>query len=150
MKKRGYFATLIGCSIGGFLLGVAGLWLGIVYVDRYMPYAELEGILPPLVGTVVGSGVGAGGGTWLALRIRRYRGAGITGFIVCIAAPILLVVGALVGDQITQAGSASLWLAVIFAAVTASFGARGVVVLGSGSDWDSPPISDGLDHRENK
>jgi hypothetical protein len=145
-KKRGYVASLVGCAVGGIVLGIAGFAGGVFYVDRFMPYAELEGILPPLFGTVAGAALGAGFGSWVSLRIRGYKAALTTGFLVAAFVPFLLIAGAVAGDRVGDAlgvGSNGfvLWMVALVVALAAGLGARLLVVLGSGSDWDAPPES---------
>ncbi|HET7483648.1 MAG TPA: hypothetical protein VFK89_12400 [Actinomycetota bacterium] len=130
---RGFLATFVGCLVGGVVLGVAGFAVGAWYADRFMQGAELEGLLPPLVGTVGGAALGAGVGAWLALRTRGYRAAAITGFFAFITGPLLLVFGAVAADRVVSTNGASLWFVVVASAFLTSLAARGVVVIGAAS-----------------
>ena len=146
-KKRGYLETAIGSLVGGVAGAIAGFVLGILYVDAFMPNAELEGIIPPLFGTLGGIALGIGVGVWGALRLRKHLAAGITGlvagFLGAVAAVVVLWGVEVALDDVTGR-NASQWLAPTWAAAAAvltAVGVRAAVTTFRGADWDEPPSS---------
>jgi MFS family permease len=121
--------------------------LGLVYVDRFMPFAELEGIVPPVLGGLGGAMVGAGVGTWLALKMRGYERSGWSGTIAAVLAPFVL--GAALApangflERLLGSGSTQ-WtfpiLGMTGAALTAVF-ARAVTRRKNRDGWAEPPRS---------
>jgi hypothetical protein len=85
----GYVAAVIGALVGAVGGAFAGYAAGAWYVDRFMPGAELESLLPPLVGAMAASVVGAGLGTWLALALSGRMGAGVTGGLTALLVPLI-------------------------------------------------------------
>lgn len=74
------------------VLGYAGLRLGDWFVDRFMPWAELEGLGPVAAGSSLGVWTGAALGSWLALRLLRRPAAGLTALVVAGLMPVWLLV----------------------------------------------------------
>jgi hypothetical protein len=72
-KHGGYITAAFGSLIGAITLGSLGTYLGINYTKFFMPNAELEGVIPPLLGAFLGWWIGEVMGCWLALRWRGYR-----------------------------------------------------------------------------
>ena len=145
VTKRGYLETAIGSLVGGVAGAFAGFALGILYVETFMPYAGLEGILPVFIGTVAGIALGIGVGTWGALRLRNRRAAGITGlvsaFLGTVVAVLVLWAVEVALDDLTGR-NISQWLApacAAAAAVLTSVGVRFAVARFRGADWDEPP-----------
>ncbi|WP_066375208.1 MULTISPECIES: hypothetical protein [unclassified Anabaena] len=86
-KKPGYFAAVIGSFIGGIALLNLGEYLGNSYVKNFLPNAELDGIIPPVLGQFMGWWVGAVFGCWLALRWQNYRKSKKTASLLAIMTP---------------------------------------------------------------
>jgi len=68
----GYLTAVLGSLAGAFLLGGAGLALGLLYVRLFMPHAELGAIIPIVIGLYAGLLAGAVGGCWGLLRYRDH------------------------------------------------------------------------------
>ena len=128
-KTRGYLETAVGSLVGGVAGAVAGFALGTLYVEAFMPYAGLEGILPAFIGAVAGIALGIGVGTWGALRLRKHLAAGITGlvsaFLGTVAAVFVLWAVEVALDELTGR-NISQWLAPASAAAAAVVTAVGV------------------------
>ena len=77
-RRKGYLAAALGSAVGAAILITLGWHLGFAYTQKFMPNAELDGIIPPLIGGLVGWVIGSVLGCWLALRWRPYQGAGKT------------------------------------------------------------------------
>ena len=144
-KGRGYAETALGSLVGGTVGASGGFALGILYVDAFMPNAELEGILPPFFGTLAGITLGIGVGVWGALRLRKHLAAGTTGlvagFLGAVVAVVVLWAVEVALDQVTGR-NLSEWFApacAAAAAVATAVGVRAAVARFRGSDWDAPP-----------
>lgn len=85
--EAGYRATSLGAVGGGGAGAGLGFLLGMAYSERYMPNAELEGILPVVVGELVGVWLGAIVGTWVLLHLTHQVAARTTGFLLAGALP---------------------------------------------------------------
>ena len=147
VRKRGYLETAIGSLVGGTVGAIAGFVLGIVYVETFMPYAGLEGLLPPFLSALGGIALGMGIGTWGALRLRKHVAAGITGlvagFLGAVVAVFVLWAVEVALDEVTGR-NISQWFAptcAAAAAVLTAVGVRFAVARFRGSDWDEPPSS---------
>ncbi|MBW4458281.1 MAG: hypothetical protein KME55_40015 [Nostoc indistinguendum CM1-VF10] len=90
-RGNGYLAAVLGGVIGAVVLMNLGIYLGIAYVKNFMPNAELEGLLPPFIGSFVGWWIGEVTGCWLALRWRHYRKAGKTAKVLAIVTPLGII-----------------------------------------------------------
>lgn len=55
---RTFLAAVLGGIVGILVVGAVGYGVGAGYVAIFMPDAGLEGLLPPLIGTVVGGSIG--------------------------------------------------------------------------------------------
>lgn len=85
--------VLLLAAVGtAVVLGYAGLRLGEWFVDRFMPWAELEGLGPVAAGASLGVWTGAALGSWLALRLLRRPAAGLTALVVGGLMPVWLLV----------------------------------------------------------
>jgi hypothetical protein len=65
-----------------------GQHLGIAYVIKFMPNAELEGIIPPLIGAFIGWWLGSVLGCWLCLLWGRYQRAKRTAILLLVLTPL--------------------------------------------------------------
>ena len=86
--QHGYFAAALGGAIGAVALMILGRHLGIAYVQMFMPNAELEGIIPPLIGAFIGWWLGSALGCWLCLLSGRYQGAKRTATLLLVLTPL--------------------------------------------------------------
>jgi len=111
-QRRGYLAAAVGAVAGGAILFALGFVLGILYVDRFMPNAELEGIVPPFFGGAGAAAIGIALGTWIALRVRKHERAGVTGIWTgVLALPVgfgALFLSEVVADEVIR-GQSSQW-----------------------------------------
>ncbi|MBD2102820.1 hypothetical protein H6F94_18360 [Leptolyngbya sp. FACHB-261] len=78
MHRTSYILAAIGSLGGAFLLCLLGIELGRQYAMRFMPNAELEGLVPPTLGGAIGIWLGAVLGCWLLLRLCAQSQAGRT------------------------------------------------------------------------
>ena len=90
-SQNGYFAAGLGALVGAVALRGLGMYLGISYVKKFMPNAELEAFIPLAIFHFVGWWVGEVLGCWLGLRLRHHRGAGETATLVVGLAPFAIV-----------------------------------------------------------
>jgi hypothetical protein len=94
LQRRGYVASVVGTVVGGMGLSSLGAYLGTVYAERYMPNAELEAqleaLLPVIVGLLSGYWIGTVSGAWAALRFRSYQARLATAALVGLLAPLPL------------------------------------------------------------
>ena len=74
--------------MGAVALMILGWHLGIAYVINFMPNAELEGIIPPLIGAFIGWWLGSVLGCWLGLLWGRYQGAKRTATLLLVLTPL--------------------------------------------------------------
>ena len=91
MHRQGYVASAVGAVLGGAGLLELGRYLGEWYADRYMPNAELEVLLPIIIGSLGGYWIGVIAGTWVALRLRSYTTRLGTAALVGLLAPLPFV-----------------------------------------------------------
>ncbi|AFZ30845.1 hypothetical protein Glo7428_2333 [Gloeocapsa sp. PCC 7428] len=87
-RRNGYLAAVLGSLIGAGTLIPLGLRLGIAYAQTFMPHAELDGLIPPILGGFVGWWMGSVLGCWLGLRWRRYREAHKTAIVLTVLTPL--------------------------------------------------------------
>lgn len=90
-NKSGYLAAIIGSLIGAIALLHLGGYLGMTYVNNFMPSAELDGLIPPLIGQFLGWWVGEVIGCWLALRWQNYRKVNQTAKLLAMLTPIGII-----------------------------------------------------------
>ncbi|MBE9007890.1 hypothetical protein IQ259_23210 [Fortiea sp. LEGE XX443] len=90
-NKSGYLAAIIGSLIGAIPLLYLGGYLGMAYLNNFMPNAELEGIFPPLIGQFLGWWIGEVLGCWLALRWQNYRKVNKTAKLLAMLTPIGII-----------------------------------------------------------
>lgn len=142
--ERGYLETAVGSLVGGVLGAVVGYILGVIYVETFMPYAGLEGLMPPLLGALAGITLGMGLGVWGGLRLRGHGGAGITGslagFLGAVVAVVVLWTIEVALDDFTGR-NVSQWLApacAAAAAVLTAVGVRAAVARFREPDRDEP------------
>ncbi|MBD2728550.1 hypothetical protein H6G96_20065 [Nostoc sp. FACHB-892] len=83
----GYLTAALGGLTGAVALLNLGGYLGIVYAKKFMPNAELEGVIPPFIGQVSGWWIGEVLGCWVALRLRRHSRANKTATMLAILTP---------------------------------------------------------------
>ncbi|MBD2495668.1 hypothetical protein [Nostoc sp. FACHB-280] len=91
-NKSGYLAAIIGSVIGAVPLLYLGGYLGREYVIKFMPNAELDGIIPPLMGQFLGWWIGEVLGCWIALRWQNYRKVNKTVKLLAILTPIGIII----------------------------------------------------------
>lgn len=96
---RDYLASAFGAVVGGTPLYLVGTALGFRYLLVFMHGAELEGIVPPLVGGAMGAALGSGLGTWLVLRRRCCQATVVTGLVVGLSAPAFALVAVFLGGS---------------------------------------------------
>ncbi len=89
--QHGYLAAASGGAIGAVVLMILGHHLGIAYVKMFMPNAELEGIIPPLIGAFIGWWLGSVLGCWLCLLWGRYQGAKRTATLLLVITPLGII-----------------------------------------------------------
>lgn len=77
----------VACGVG------AGVFVGIAYVGAFMPNAELEGVVPPVVGGGLGSIAGAFVALAVLFKVRRVEREWAT--MLGVVAAALMVVGSL-------------------------------------------------------
>lgn len=77
--RRNYLAACTGTLSGALLLGALGVALGHTYVTYLMPYAELDALIPPVMGGLGGIWLGAALGCWIVLHWLGYPAAARTG-----------------------------------------------------------------------
>lgn len=82
-RKTGYFAAIMGSLIGAVLLLNIGGYLGMSYVENFMPNAELDDVIPALVGQFIGWWTGEILGCWLSLQWQNHQDAKKT--VICLA-----------------------------------------------------------------
>lgn len=93
-RKTGYLTAIIGSLMGAFLLLNIGGSLGMRYVENFMPNAEIEAMIPPLLGQFIGWWLGEVLGCWLALRWRNVKDAKKTAIILMILTPVGIIIWA--------------------------------------------------------
>jgi hypothetical protein len=108
-------------------LATFNTYLGIIYVSKFMPNAELEGILPPLYGGVAGYWGGVVLGCWLGLRLGGYSNGRRTAIYLAWLFPLTILllwfstgfltgkIVRVVGDQLAINLLRSLYIAVLIA-----------------------------------
>ena len=89
--QHGYLAAALGGAIGAVALMILGQHLGIAYVKMFMPNAELEGIIPPLIGAFIGWWLGSALGCWVCLLGGRYQQAKRTATLLLVLTPLGIV-----------------------------------------------------------
>lgn len=77
-RHNGYLAAIVGSLLVAGIFIPLGWQLGFFYARQFMPNAELEGLIPPILGGALGWWMGAVLGCWLALRWRACPKAGRT------------------------------------------------------------------------
>ena len=77
------FGALLGAGAGTGL----GLLLGTSYSSRFMPDAELEGIVPVVIGSLAGLWLGAIAGAWMLLALSHKVGPRPTALLLAGALP---------------------------------------------------------------
>lgn len=82
-----YGLSALGAFVGGGTGTALGLLFGNFYSARYMPNAELEGIVPVIIGTMAGVWFGAVAGAWTLLALTHKVAARSTGFLLAGALP---------------------------------------------------------------
>ena len=82
-----YGLTCMGAMLGGGGGAALGFLLGQAYSNRFMPSAELEGIVPVVIGELAGVWLGALLGTWAALAARHKVAAVSTSLLLAGALP---------------------------------------------------------------
>ena len=85
--EPGYLTAGLGALLGGGAGAGLGFLTGMAYSERYMPDAELEGIIPVVIGELLGVWLGAVAGVWIALNLMRRVAARPTGFLLAAALP---------------------------------------------------------------
>ncbi|MBD2450597.1 hypothetical protein H6G76_26395 [Nostoc sp. FACHB-152] len=90
-NKSGYLAAIIGSLIGAVVLLYVGGYLGMIYVNNFMPNAELDGIVPPLIGQFLGWWVGEVLGCLVVLRWLNYRKVNQTVKLLAMLTPIAII-----------------------------------------------------------
>lgn len=85
--EPGYLPAGFGSLFGGGAGGGLGFWLGMSYSQRYMPDAELDGIIPVVIGELGGVWLGAVLGAWALLNLAHKVAARTTGFLLAGALP---------------------------------------------------------------
>ncbi|BBD59247.1 hypothetical protein NIES2109_20300 [Nostoc sp. HK-01] len=90
-NANGYLAAIIGSLIGAVALLYLGGYLGRIYVIKFMPNAELEGLIPPVIGQFIGWWIGEVIGCWLALRWQNHRKVNKTVKLLAILTPIGII-----------------------------------------------------------
>jgi len=73
--------------MGAGTLITLGWHLGIAYSQKFMPNAELDGVIPPILGGFTGWWMGAVLGCWLGLRWRPYQEADKTATVLAALTP---------------------------------------------------------------
>lgn len=92
VNRQGYVASAVGTVVGGVRLLELGRYLGELYADKFMPYAELERLLPIAIGRLGGYWIGVVAGAWVSLRLRSYAARTATAALVGVLAPLPWVV----------------------------------------------------------
>lgn len=95
-NKSGYLAAVVGSFIGAVTLLYLGGYLGMVYLNNFMPNAELEGIFPPLIGQFFGWWIGEVFGCWLALRWQNHKKVNQTTKLLAMLTPIGIILWAVI------------------------------------------------------
>lgn len=90
--EPGYLPAGLGAVLGGGTGAALGFWLGMTYSSRYMPDAELDGIIPVVVGELLGVWLGAVLGAWAALTLAHKVAARTTGYLLAGALPAWAIV----------------------------------------------------------
>ena len=85
--EPGYLAAGLGALLGGGAGAGLGFLLGMAYSQRFMPNAELEGVVPVAIGELLGLWLGAVGGAWAVLNLKNRVAARSTGFLLAGALP---------------------------------------------------------------
>jgi len=91
-RQGGYLAATLGGAVVGIALATLSFYLGRMYVIKFMPNAELEGILPPLFGGLAGYWGGVVLGCWLGLRLGGYSNSRRTAIYLAWLTPITIVI----------------------------------------------------------
>ena len=73
--------------LGGGAGAGLGFLLGMAYSQRFMPNAELEGVVPVAIGQLLGVWLGAVAGAWGLLNLMHRVAARSTGFLLAGALP---------------------------------------------------------------
>ena len=111
--SRGLLAGL-SSSAGAMLGCLAGLWLGAVYTRVMMPGAELEGVIPPFIGsgigTIIGMVVGIAGVPPLIRHLGIRWGVGLLLVLVLLGSILFHLYHGLGGFTFVLVGAASLGL----------------------------------------
>ena len=91
-ESSGYFAILIGALVGAIVLALAGGYCAAWCYTARNHEADLGAVGAGLFGFAVGGWAGGAVGGFIALRIRRCRGAGTT-FAVALVVELSVLVG---------------------------------------------------------
>jgi len=83
---------MAGSFVGGTVLGGMGLLFGMLWSERFMPNAELEGIVPLIVGVAAGAWIGPPLFVWLLLKLASRAAAAPTAALLVAALPVWAIV----------------------------------------------------------
>ena len=90
--RPGFLLTMAGSFVGGTVLGGLGLFLGMLWSERFMPNADLEGIVPLLVGAAAGAWVGPPLCVWILLKVGDRSAPAPTAALLVAALPVWALV----------------------------------------------------------
>ena len=91
-SRPGFLLAMAGSFVGGTVLGGLGLFLGMLWSERFMPNAELEAIVPVLVGAAVGAWAGPPLCVWILLKVGDRSAPAPTAALLVAALPVWALV----------------------------------------------------------
>ena len=91
-SPEGFVLAMAGSFVGGTVLGGLGLLLGMLWSERFMPNAELEGIVPLMVGAAAGAWIGPPLFVWIMLKMGGRSAPAPTAALLVAALPVWALV----------------------------------------------------------
>ncbi len=90
-RNNAYALSALSSGAGALIVGRIGVAVGQRYAELYMPYAEIGGLVPPLLGAGLGAWLGAILGCWAAIVLAKSGALKGTLIRLAIAVPLALI-----------------------------------------------------------